>query len=66
MDWDNLLTIGLFVLIIWAFVAGGGPKRSARTWSGDTPEEEARRNTRTDSNYQGHDRWTDNRSDRGW
>lgn len=66
MEWDNLLTIGLFVLIALGFLSGGGRKRRTRTWSGDTPNEEARRNTRTDSNYQGHDRWTNNSSDRGW
>lgn len=65
MEWDNLLTIGLFALIAWAFFSGGGDRRRPRTWSGDTPEEEARRNTRTDSNYQGYDHWT-NPSDRGW
>ena len=66
MDWDKLLVIGLFVLIVWAIAKGGTGYKGARTWSGDTPDEEGRRNTRTDSNYQGHDRWTDNRSDRGW
>lgn len=66
MDWDNLLVIGLFVLIVWAIAKGGSGYRGARTWSGDTPDEEARRNTRTDSNYQGHDRFTGNPSDRGW
>lgn len=65
MEWDNLLTIGLFVLIALGLVSGGGRYKRARTWSGDTVVEEGRRNTRTDSNYQGHDRWT-NPSDRGW
>ncbi len=65
MEWDNLLTIGLFVLIAWAVLRGGGDYRPPRIWSGDTPEEEARRNTRTDSNYQGYDHWN-NPSDRGW
>ncbi len=60
----NLLTIGLFVLIAWAVFRGGGGG-SRRIWSGDTPEEEARRNTRTDSNYRGYDHWN-NHSDRGW
>lgn len=64
--WDNLLTIGLFGLIAWAIVTGDDKYRGARTWSGDTPDEEARRNTRTDANYQGHDHWTNNRSDRGF
>ncbi|MAX16118.1 hypothetical protein [Sphingobium sp.] len=62
--WDNLLTIGLFVLIGWAVLRGGG-RRNPRIWSGDTPDEEARRNTRTDSNYRGYDHWN-NKSDRGW
>ncbi|ANC88548.1 hypothetical protein [Sphingomonas sp. NIC1] len=62
--WDNLLTIGLFVLIAWAVLRGGGGSRP-RIWSGDTPDEEARRNTRTDSNYCGYEHWTNN-SDRGW
>src|SRR3546814_12068008 len=61
--WDNLLTIGLFVLIGWAVLRGGGG-RNPRIWSGDTPDEEARRNTRTDSNYRGYDHWNNN-SDRG-
>lgn len=66
MEWDNLLTIGLFVLIAWAFFSGGGSNRGRpRIWSGDTPDEEARRNTRTDSNYRGYDHWS-NPSDRGW
>ncbi len=59
---DNLLTIGLFVLVAWVFIAGGSGKKRSRTWSGDTPSEEARRNTRTDANYQGHD----GGSGRGW
>ncbi|MCB8828351.1 hypothetical protein [Sphingomonas paucimobilis] len=62
--WDNLLTIGLFVLIAWAIFRGRGGS-SPRIWSGDTPDEEARRNTRTDSNYRGYDHWN-NHSDRGW
>lgn len=62
--WDNLLTIGLFVLIAWAVLRGGGGLRP-RIWSGDTPDEEARRNTRTDSNYRGYEHWTNN-PDRGW
>jgi len=62
--WDNLLTIGLFVLIAWAVLRGGG-SRNPRIWSGDTPDEEARRNTRTDSNFRGYDHWNNN-SDRGW
>lgn len=61
MDWDNLLAIGLLAVIVLGFFSGGGRKGGARTWSGDTRDEEARRNTRTDSNYQGH-----GRSDRGW
>lgn len=61
----NLLTIGLFVAIAWAVAKSGGG-RYPRIWSGDTPDEEARRNTRTDSNYRGYDHWADNRSDRGW
>ncbi|MFC0206478.1 hypothetical protein [Novosphingobium soli] len=60
----NLLTIGLFVLIAWAVLRGGGGD-NPRIWSGDTPDEEARRNTRTDSNYRGYDHWNNN-SDRGW
>ena len=60
----NLLTIGLFVLIAWAVLRGGGGS-NPHIWSGDTPDEEARRNTRTDSNYRGYDHWTNN-SDRGW
>lgn len=63
MEWDNLLTIGLFVLIAWAIFRGGGRDHGPGIWSGDTPDEEARRNTRTDSNYRGH--WN-NPSDRGW
>jgi len=63
--WDNLLTIGLFVLIAWAILSSDGKYRGARTWSGDTPDEEGRRNTRTDSNYRGYDHWNNNRSDRG-
>lgn len=66
MDLDKLLVIGFFILIVWAIAKGGTGYKGARTWSGDTPDEEARRNTRTDVNYQGHDRWTDNQSDRGW
>lgn len=62
--WDNLLTIGLFVLIAWA-VLRGGSGRNPRIWSGDTRDEEARRNTRTDSNYRGYDHWNNN-SDRSW
>src|SRR3546814_12701485 len=62
--WDNLLTIGLFVLIGWAVLRGGGG-RNPRIWSGDTPDEEARRNTRPDSNYRGYDH-RNNKSDRGW
>lgn len=64
--WDNLLVIGLFVLIVWAIAKGGAGYKGPRTWSGDTRDEEGRRNTRTDSNYQGHDRWSGNPSDRGW
>lgn len=64
--WDNLLVIGLFVLIVWAIAKGGLGYKGARTWSGDTRDEEGRRNTRTDSNYQRHDRWSGNPSDRGW
>lgn len=64
MEWDNLLTIGLFVLIAWT-VLRGGRDRGSGIWSGDTPDEEARRNTRTDSNYRGYDHWN-NHSDRGW
>lgn len=60
----NLLTIGLFVLIAWAVLRGGGGD-NPRIWSGDTPDEEARRNTRTDSNYRGYDHCNNN-SDRGW
>src|SRR3546814_13599344 len=62
--WDNLLTIGLSVLIGWAVLRGGGG-RNPRIWSGDTPAEEARRNTRTHSTYRGSDHWN-NHSDRGW
>src|SRR3546814_58298 len=61
--WDNLLTLGLFVLIGWAVLRGGGG-RTPRIWSGDTPAEAARRNTRTASNYRGHDHWN-NHSGRG-
>lgn len=61
---DNLLTIGLFVMIAWIVLRSAGGSNS-RTWSGDTPDEEARRNTRTDSNYRGYDHWNNN-SDRGW
>lgn len=64
MEWDNLLTIGLFVLIVWAVLRSGG-ERGPGIWSGDTPDEEARRNTRTDSNYRGYDHWN-TPSDRGW
>ena len=63
--WDNLLTIGLFVLIAWVFLRSRSGSRP-RIWSGDTPDEEARRNTRTDSNYRGYDHWNNNNSDRGW
>jgi hypothetical protein len=61
--WDNLLTVGLLVLVAWAFLRGGRSRPGI--WSGDTPDEEARRNTRTDSNYRGYDHWN-NHSDRGW
>lgn len=57
--WDNLLTIGVFVLIGWVVFRSGG-RRAPRIWSGDTPDEEARRNTRTDSNYRGYDHWNNN------
>ena len=60
----NLLTIGLFVLIAWA-VLRGGRGSNPRIWSGDTSDEEVRRNTRTDSNYRGYDHWNNN-SGRGW
>jgi ribosomal protein L4 len=39
--WDNLLTIGLFVLIAWAVFTSDGKYRGARTWSGDTPMRKA-------------------------
>jgi hypothetical protein len=54
--WDNLLTIGLFVAIGYVVLRSGGGL-SSRIWSGDTADEEARRNTRTDSNYRGYDHW---------
>lgn len=60
----NLLTIGLFVLIAWVVLRGGGGANPG-IWSGDTPDEEARRNTRTDSNYRGYEHWNNN-CDRGW
>lgn len=63
---DNLLTIGLLVFALYYLFGRAVSYRRPRTWSGDTRNEEGRRNTRTDSNYQGHDRWTDNSSDRGW
>lgn len=61
MDWDNLLGIGFFVLIVLGLFSGGGKSKRPGIWSGDTRDEEARRNTRTDANYQGH-----SGSDRGW
>lgn len=65
-DHPILLIIG-FGIACWLFskLTGGtrGGPRSPRIWSGDTPDEEARRNTRTDANYQG---WQDHGSDRGW
>lgn len=52
---------GSVILLIVAlmFYGGGGRNAGSRTWSGDTRDEEARRNTRTDSNYQG---WQSDRS----
>lgn len=63
--WDNLLAIGIIAVVAWALLSGMGRGGGSRIWSGDTPDEEARRNTRTDSNYRGYDHWT-NPSDRGW
>lgn len=63
--WDNLLAIGIFAVVAWALLSGMGGAGSSRVWSGDTSDEEARRNTRTDSNYRGYDHWN-NPSDRGW
>lgn len=60
---DNLLTIGLFILLGCVGLRGNY-RSNSRIWSGDTADEEARRNTRTDSNYRGYDHWT-NGSDRG-
>ena len=62
---DHLLTIGFLVFLGWGLLSGMGRSESPRVWSGDTPDEEARRNTRTDSNYRGYDHWN-NSSDRGW
>ena len=59
---DHLLTIGLFILIGFV-VLRSSDRSNPRIWSGDTADEEARRNTRTDSNYRGYDHWT-NGSDR--
>jgi hypothetical protein len=66
MEWDNLLTIGLLVFALLYMFGRAANYRRPRTWSGDTQNEEGRRNTRTDSNYQGYDRWSSNPSDRGW
>lgn len=65
--WDHLLAIGIIALVAWALLSGmgGARDRGPRIWSGDTPDEEARRNTRTDSNYRGYDHWNKS-SDRGW
>jgi len=62
---DHLLTIGLLVFLCWGLLSGMGDGKNPGIWSGDTPDEEARRNTRTDSNYRGYDHWN-NPSDRGW
>ncbi|PTW43711.1 hypothetical protein C8J25_11526 [Sphingomonas faeni] len=62
---DHLLTIGFLVFLGWGLLSGMSRSENPRVWSGDTPDEEARRNTRTDSNYRGYDHWN-NSSDRGW
>lgn len=62
---DHLLTIGFIVFLGWGLLSGVGRSENPRVWSGDTGDEEARRNTRTDSNYRGYDHWN-NSSDRGW
>lgn len=64
--WDHLLAIGFIAFLAWGLLSGlgrggGGP----RIWSGDTQEEEDRRNNRVDSNYRGYDHWN-KPSDRGW
>ncbi len=62
---DHLLTIGFLVFLGWGLLSGVNRSENPRVWSGDTADEEARRNTRTDSNYRGYDHWN-NSSDRGW
>ena len=63
--WDHLLAIGFIVFLAWGVWSGMGRGQSPRIWSGDTQEAEDRRNNRVDSNYRGHDHWT-NPADRGW
>jgi len=62
---DHPLTIGLLAFLCWSLLSGMGDGENPRIWSGDTSDEEARRNTRTDSNFRGYDHWN-NPSDRGW
>lgn len=65
MPWTEI--IAGIVLIVWLLgMFGGSSRKSSGIWSGDTRDEEARRNTRTDSNYQGWERWQNDRSDKGW
>lgn len=61
-DHPILLGIG-FMIACWLYAKLTGGGRPSKPTGGDTPDEEARRNTRTDANYQG---WQDHGSDRGW
>jgi len=65
MPWTEIIACIVLVVLLFGLFRGSS-SRSPRIWSGDTPEEQGRRNTRTDINYQGWEHWQNDRSDKGW
>ena len=64
MSWTEIIA-GVVLIVLFFGLFRGSSSKSPRIWSGDTPEEQGRRNTRTDINYQGLVAWPRDRSDSG-
>jgi len=63
MPWTEII-VGVVLVILFFGLFRRSSSRSPRIWSGDAPEEQERRNTRTDINYQGWGHWQSNRRTR--